>query len=112
MATLEECRAALEDLANRMAHGESDVRRHTTLDRSLSCQVTDLDVTFSGQLRDGHIHDITTDPAERAQIRMTVRSDDLIALVKGDLPFASAWARGRVRIEASMVDLLRLRSLI
>ena len=112
MATLEECRVALETLADKMASAEEDVRRHTTLDRSLSCHVPDLDVTFSGQLRDGHIHDITTDPAPRAQIRLTVNSDDLLELVAGNLNFASAWAKGRVKIEASMRDLLKLRSLL
>ena len=112
MATLEECRVALGTLADTMATAEEDVRRHTTLDRSLSCHVPDLGVTFSGQLRDGHIHDITTDPAPRAQIRLTVDSDDLVALVNGELNFAKAWGSGRVKLEASLFDLFRLRKLL
>jgi hypothetical protein len=45
-------------------------------------------------------------------VRLTVDSDDLLALCQGELPFATAWARGRVRIDASVLDLLRLRTLI
>lgn len=112
MATVEECRVALEGLAERMSEAGTDVRRHTALNRSLSCHVTDLGITFSGQLRDGHIHDITTGTAPRAQIRLTVSSDDLVALLEGDLHFASAWAKGRLRVEASVLDLLKLRSLL
>jgi putative sterol carrier protein len=112
MASVEECRTAIEELAERMAGADEEVRSHATLNRSLSCRITDLDVTFSGQLRDGHIHDITTEPAQRAQIRLTVSSDDLIALVDGHLHFASAWAKGRIKVEASIMDLLRLRSLL
>jgi putative sterol carrier protein len=41
---------------------------------------------------------------------MTMTSDDLLDLVAGRLPMASAWATGRVRIDASVLDLLRLRS--
>jgi putative sterol carrier protein len=45
-------------------------------------------------------------------VRLTVDSDDLLALCHGEMPFAAAWARGRVRIDASVLDLLRLRTLI
>ena len=39
-------------------------------------------------------------------------SDDLIALTDGDLAFAPAWASGRVKLEAGLRDMLRLRSLL
>lgn len=38
--------------------------------------------------------------------------DDLIALVNGELHFARAWAAGRVKLEAGVRDLLRLRKLL
>ena len=38
--------------------------------------------------------------------------DDLVALVDGRLNFALAWATGRVKLEAGLRDLLRLRSLL
>jgi predicted lipid carrier protein YhbT len=112
MATLAQCRTALEDLAARLRMVDEDDRKRHAFDRSLSCHVPDLDVTFSGQLSDGHIVDITTDPAPRAQIRMTAASDDLVALTAGDLNFGQAWLAGRVKVEAGVRDLLKLRSML
>ena len=83
--------------------------------RRLSCRVPDLDVTFVGQLRDGSLHDLYTaedGAAVEAQVRLTVPSDDLVALTDGRLSFATAWARGRLKIDASMMDLLKLRTLL
>ncbi|MCD0484638.1 sterol-binding protein [Streptacidiphilus sp. ASG 303] len=115
MATSEECRTALTRLSENLARSQGDVRSAAAVDRSLTCWVTDLDVTFSGHLRDGRIQDVVETPgppAEKAQIRLAMASDDLVALVAGQLHFASAWAHGRVRLEAGLRDLLRLRSLI
>jgi len=39
------------------------------------------DVTSTAQLRAGRVEDVTTEPRDRAQIRLTIRSDDLLALV-------------------------------
>ncbi|MGF7236982.1 MAG: alkyl sulfatase, partial [Frankia sp.] len=52
------------------------------------------------------------DEAAAAQIVLTVRSDDLIALTDGSLPLATAWASGRLKVAASVRDLLRVRSLL
>ncbi|MET8626384.1 SCP2 sterol-binding domain-containing protein [Kitasatospora sp. NPDC004669] len=115
MANAEECREALEQLSRNMADSTGDVRKAAALDRSLSCRITDLDLTFTGQLRDGRIHDVVTAPgapAGKAEIRLTMASDDLLALVGGKLHFASAWASGRVKLEARFRDLLRLRTLL
>ena len=50
-------------------------------------------------------------PAGDAQIRLTMTSDDLLALVDGSLHLASAWATGRIKVEAGVRDLLKLRSI-
>ncbi|MDH2392882.1 MULTISPECIES: SCP2 sterol-binding domain-containing protein [Streptomyces] len=116
MATTEECRDALDRLSDSLARADGGVRAAAALDRSLSCHITDLRITFTGRLSAGRI--TVTDalpgppPAERAQIRLTMAGDDLLALVAGDLDFARAWASGRVRLEAGVRDLLRLRSLL
>ncbi|NUU20392.1 MAG: sterol-binding protein [Streptomycetaceae bacterium] len=113
MATVEECRSALTQFSARLGGAEGDLGRAARLDRSLSCRLTDLGVVFTGRLRDGALHDVTTAPADgKAQIRLETTSDDLVALVNGDLEFASAWARGRVKLEASFKDLLTLRKLV
>ena len=47
MATIEECRAALDKLSDNLADADGDVRSAAALDRSLSCRITDLDITFT-----------------------------------------------------------------
>lgn len=115
MATIEECRAALDRFSANLAGAQGDARAAAALDRSLSCRITDLDTTFVGRLAGGGIRDVTTVagvPAQKAQIRLAMTGDDLVALVAGDLSFAKAWAAGRVRVQASLRDVLRLRSLL
>lgn len=114
MATVDECRAALVRLSENLAQANGDVRSAASLDRSLSCRITDLDVLFVGRLAGGTIRDVTVaaGPVEKAQIRLTMSGDDLVALVTGELNFARAWGTGRVKLEAGFRDLLRLRSLL
>ena len=114
MASVEECQEALEHLTDRLSSVDPDVRRRHSLNRRLSCRVPDLEVTFVGRLRDGTLHDVSVaeEGAAKAQVRLTVASDDLVALARGQLSFSTAWARGRLKIDASMMDLLRLRTLL
>ncbi|GAA1520576.1 hypothetical protein GCM10009730_29820 [Streptomyces albidochromogenes] len=116
MATTEECRGALDTLSDNLARADDDgVRSAAALDRSLSCHITDLDVTFTGRLADGRIDVRDTHdgpPRERAEIRLAMTGDDLVAMVDGELNFARAWASGRVRLEAGLRDLIRLRKLL
>ncbi|MFE3284554.1 sterol-binding protein, partial [Streptomyces sp. NPDC059233] len=75
----------------------------------------DLDRTFTGRLDGGRIRvDAVTPgpPATKAEIRLAMTGDDLVALVAGDLKFAKAWTSGRVKLEAGFRDLLRLKSLL
>lgn len=115
MATMEECRSALDKLSDNLAGAEGDVREAASLNRSLSCRITDLDITFVGRLKDGRIEVLDTiqgAPREKAQIRLAMAGDDLVAMVDGRLNFAKAWASGRVKLEAAVLDLFRLRKLL
>ncbi|MER6021543.1 SCP2 sterol-binding domain-containing protein [Streptomyces anulatus] len=115
MATMAECRSALRRLSDNLAAAEGDVRGTAALDRSLSCHIKDLDITFTGRLADGQIlvrDTVEGPPREKAEIRLAMTGDDLVALVDGDLNFAKAWGSGRVRLEAGFRDLLKLRSLL
>lgn len=112
MASLEECRTALERLGERMARGDDDGLT-PNLERTVSCRITDLDVMFTGRLAGGRLSDLSTDQvADPAQIKLTMSSDDLVALVDGDLAIAPAWATGRIKIDASILDMMKLRSLM
>ncbi|MFI9471945.1 sterol-binding protein [Streptomyces sp. NPDC052492] len=115
MATIEECRAALDKLSDSMGSAEGDVRAAASMDRSVSCHITDLDVTFTGRLTGGRIvvrDTVLGPPPEKAQIRLAMTGDDLVALVDGELHFARAWGSGRVRLEAALRDLFTLRKLL
>jgi len=115
MANPAECRAALTQLSENLGKAQGDVRTAAAMDRSLSCWITDLDLTFSGRLRDGRIEDVAEAPGkpeQKAQIRLAMKGDDLVDLVAGRLNFASAWASGRVKLEAGIRDLLQLRKLL
>jgi hypothetical protein len=115
MATIEECRSALDTLAANLAQAEGAVRDATALERSLSCHLTDLDVTFAGKLAGSSIQDVVTVPGaprQKAQIRLAMTGDVLVGLVGGEVNFAKAWGSGRVKVQASLRDLLRLRSLL
>jgi Fe-S cluster assembly iron-binding protein IscA len=46
----------------------------------------------------------------RPDIRLVVDSDDLVALADGELDFSKAYTSQRIRIQASMTDMLRLRA--
>ena len=111
MATVEQCREALLGVAARLA-ADPEAAARVDLDRSLACHIKDLDAYFHGRLRGGTIVDLTDGDDAKAQIRLTVGSDDLLALVDGQLNFATAWASGRVSVKAGFTDLLKLRKLL
>jgi SCP-2 sterol transfer family len=110
MATVEQCRAALEGLAARLANNAGDVK--LDFDRTLACRVSDLNVAFHGRLKDGRILDLAEGDDPKAKLRLTSSSDDLVALVNGQLNVTSAWASGRIKIDASLFDLMKLRKLL
>ena len=112
MATIDECRAALQRLAGKLREVDEEDRQRHAFDRTLSCHVPDLDVTFHGRLEDGHITGITTDESPKAQIRLTADSDDLVAMTDGHLGFGQAWLSGKVKVDAGVRDLLKLRSML
>lgn len=112
MATVEECETALRDLAAKLGTMDAQKRNQVVLDRSLSCTLRDLGVTFAGQLRGGELRDIRQVPNAHAQIKLTMTSDDLLKLTSGDLSFTHAWASGRLRVDANVFDLLKLRSIL
>ena len=75
MATIEECRAALENLSDNMQKADGNVRAAAAMDRSVSCRITDLDTTFVGRLTGGRIvvdETVQGLPGEKAQIRLTM----------------------------------------
>jgi hypothetical protein len=109
---MEQCLKALDSILGDLARNPAAAG----LDRSLSCRLTDLQDVVLGRLSAGAVRDMRVVPdgpsVPKADIRLTMTSDDLVALTDGRLQFGPAWATGRVRLEAGLRDLLRLRKLL
>ena len=113
MATAEECRTALQKLAGRLSELSSDEREQYFGNRTISVTVPDLNVTYVTVLGAGADPVREAAPGEApADIRMTAKSDEVLALAEQPMNIARAWMSGRVKIEASMKDLFRLRRLL
>ena len=111
MATAEECRQALESLTGRIQEMDPADRAAYLVDRVISCKVTDLGVTFVTHLGPDGASPVTVangaDP--QAQVKFTTKSDDLLALAEDPGSIGKAWLTGRLKVEASIFDILRLR---
>ena len=115
MASVQECERALLSLADRLAAVDPDVRGRYAVTRSVSCCVRDLGVVFRARLADGSLAEVECLDGRdggKAQVRLVTTSDDLLALVSGTLSPPAAWASGRLKVEASVLDLLKLRALL
>jgi alkyl sulfatase BDS1-like metallo-beta-lactamase superfamily hydrolase len=111
MATVDECRQAVKDLAARL-DANAEAQGKLDLDRTIAVRVTDLATAFSGRLAGGRLVDIVDGDDPKAKIALSVTSDDLVALVAGRLNLMSAITSGRAGIKANPFDLLKLRKLL
>ena len=112
MATRPEVQASIDALVLQLAELDPELRRRYAVERTVSCRVYDLDVVYAGRLTEDGLCDLAVDPPDRAQVRLSVSSDDLLALCDGSLAVRTAFATGRLRIQAGPLDLLRLRTLL
>lgn len=113
MASVEQCRVALDDLIAALASVDPVLRAKHVPERSVACRVDDLDITFVGRLDEHGVHDLVESPddSEGVDVKVSMSSDELVALAERRDDFLHAWLRGRIQVSASMRDLLRLRSL-
>ncbi len=114
MASAEQCREALQTLTNRLGDMDPQDRSSFFSNRTFSCYVTDLDVTFFTRITEGGAEPVKeVGPDEPpADIRVTASSDDTVALAATPANIARMWLSGRVKIQASLRDLLALRRLL
>ena len=111
MATAEECRQALESLTGRILEMDPADRAAYLVDRVISCTVSDLGVTFLTRLGPDGASPVTVANGSdgQAQVKFTTKSDDLLALAENPGSIGRAWLTGRLKVEASIFDILRLR---
>ncbi|WP_030167329.1 SCP2 sterol-binding domain-containing protein [Spirillospora albida] len=113
MANEEDCRTALDRIAARVAEVDGERLAEHVVERTISCRIPDLGVAYRTRLHEGGLDPFEPDGEPKAaQVRLVVKSDDLVAMAHDELNPAKAWASGRLRIEASLFDLLRLRKFL
>jgi hypothetical protein len=113
MNSAEECREALQKLAGRLSELSPADREQYFGNRSISVTIPDLGVTYATKLGSGDdpVHEVL--PGEPpADIRLTANSGEVVALAQQPMNIARSWMTGKIKIEASMKDLFRLRRLL
>jgi hypothetical protein len=115
LATKEEVERHLRDLIERLGRsddGSSELERALPERRVLALHVSDLGADYWTELEGGRLGELRQGSPPDRDILMTASSDDLVDLVEGKGSLFSAYLSGRVRIDASVSDLLRLRKLL
>jgi hypothetical protein len=114
MATAEQCRTALDNLIGRIADMDAKDRAAHLLDRTLSCRVPDLGVTFLTRISSAGAEPVglAGPGAPSAQVRFTADSDVVVAIAADPGSFMRAWLTGKLKVQGSVFDLLHLRKLM
>jgi len=114
MATAEECRTALESLTGRIANMDAKDREAHLLDRTLSCRVPDLNLTFVTRLgpQGAEPVRVADNGSPQAQVRFTADSDTVLTIAGDPGSFMRAWLSGKLKVQGSLLDLLQLRRLM
>ncbi|HBW18642.1 MAG TPA: hypothetical protein DEH11_06320 [Actinobacteria bacterium] len=114
MATAEECRAALENLTARISQLEAADREEHLVDRTMSCRIPDLGITFVTRIGPSGADSIrqAENGSPPAQVRFTAKSDVVVGIATEPGTFARAWLTGRLKVEGNIFDLFRLRKFI
>jgi predicted lipid carrier protein YhbT len=115
LASKEEVERHLRDLIARLVRsddGASELKRALPERRVLALRVSDLGTDYWTELEGGRLGVLREGSPPDRDILMTASSDDLVDLVEGKGSLFSAYLSGRIRIDASVSDLLRLRKLL
>lgn len=111
MATHEEVEATIAGLISRLHGLDTSSRSGLPATRTVETYCPDLDARWHALWSEGSVSPIERGhPTRRADIRVKVNSDDLISLADGSIPFRQAWQTGRIKVDASVTDMLRLRA--
>jgi hypothetical protein len=79
--------------------------------RIIEVYLSDLDETFWTELASGRMGKLHAGNPDRRDIRLEAESDDLIEVLDGRRSMFSSYVAGRMKVEASFADIMRLRKL-
>jgi putative sterol carrier protein len=111
VATVDECRDALNLLADRLA-ANAEAQTKLDLERTIAVRLSDPDTAFHGRLSGGRLVDIAEGDDPKAKIALITTGDNLLELVRGKLDVMGAMASRQLSIRANPFDLLKLRKLL
>jgi putative sterol carrier protein len=114
VASKTEVERQLQVLLARLAENHDNVRAAIPERKVLRCHVTDLDTVWYSVIESGKVSRPSETPPDDGRVDITLRigSDDLVELIDGRMSFLSAFASGKVKVDASIIDMLRLRALL
>lgn len=112
MASVEEVEAVLDLWLERLAEIDDTTAALLPARRTIEARCPDLELVRFAVWERNRMVSLDGQPDRRPDIRVSVRSDDLLAMAAGELTFSRAYASNRVRLDASMSDLLRLRAVL
>lgn len=112
MASVDQVEDVLVQLLSRLGEVDDATRAILPSLRTIEASCPDLGLVRHALWRRGDLELLDDVPPRRPDIRISVHSDDLLAIAAGDLPFSRALASNRLRLDASMADLIRLRAVL
>ena len=116
MSSIDACLDGFALINRRILEQPRQERDRRIDERSVAVVVPDLDTTFRLRLTPEGLADLTHHPGgtelSPAQVTVTVGGDDLVAIAEDRLSAKLALATRRVKVNASLSDLLRMRSLL
>ncbi len=116
MASREQVEEKLQQLIKRLDDSgdavKGSLRQSLPEPRVLTLHLPDLDADYWVELEDGSMGPLRHGAAENPDIRIGVNSDDLLDLIDGRSHLLPAYVAGKVRIDADLADILRLRNML
>ena len=112
MASADEVDRTLKKLVKRLDGADLDGASLPENARTILCVITDLDLIYRADYAGGRIRKLRAVKTETpSDVRISVGSDELVALADGRTSLPMALLFGRIRVDANARDLLLLRQL-
>lgn len=111
MASVEEVEGVLDALLAKVGNVDERKRSRFPNTRTIEARCPDIQHFRYARWHDGVMELLDQAPA-KIDIRLSISSDDLLEVAAGRLSFGRAYTSGRLKLDASMSDLIRLGSML
>ncbi|HUW11766.1 MAG TPA: SCP2 sterol-binding domain-containing protein [Anaerolineae bacterium] len=108
MATQERVLEILEAMKERL-DDPAMRQRMGTFTKSVQFDLTDLDVSYVMEVEEGQVISLEEATVDSPDIQVTSDSDVLVGIATGEVNTMSAFMSGKLQVNASFPDLLKLQ---